>query len=450
MALLDANSCECAKSELEIFSVLPTQTSIEEERYEKFYPLTSLTSNAPIEFLVVPSSQEYIDPRYTYLYLKCKILENGDKEIKAPASGAVPAKACVYPVNNIHQSIFKTVEVAIGNKQISEPTVSYPYKAFIETLLSYDLPTINSQLSMQMFYVDDGELDEHSDAVSKSGTDQSSNSGAVYRFTKTKFSKSFETIGRIHSELFTQPKLLLPVELRLKFHRKELPFCLMSAADDAQRYSIAIETAVLNVCLRQISPSVREAHQATLLKTPAKYPVRKVDVKYFTRSAGRSDISEQNVVNGTLPRRLIVGLVDSRGFTGSYHHNPFNFQHYNLKRIAVRVNGQKLPFEDIECDFANGLFYQGYMSLFHGTSRLFKDLSLGIEPVDYANGHTLYAFDLTPDTSDANNISLVKEGNISLEIQLENALPEAITIITYLEFDAIIEIDHAQNVSMQT
>ena len=50
MSLVNMNSCICVKSELEIFSVPPTQTSIEDGIVVDYHPIACLVDTGPIEF----------------------------------------------------------------------------------------------------------------------------------------------------------------------------------------------------------------------------------------------------------------------------------------------------------------------------------------------------------------------------------------------------------------
>ncbi|KAJ8666603.1 hypothetical protein QAD02_008265 [Eretmocerus hayati] len=52
MAFLHTQSCECLKSELLSFEIPPTQTTIEGSRYIQYKPISSLTDDSPIEFIV--------------------------------------------------------------------------------------------------------------------------------------------------------------------------------------------------------------------------------------------------------------------------------------------------------------------------------------------------------------------------------------------------------------
>ena len=50
MAFIHDQSCECAKTDLHIFSVPTTQTSIEYGNYVEYHPLISITNSGLIEF----------------------------------------------------------------------------------------------------------------------------------------------------------------------------------------------------------------------------------------------------------------------------------------------------------------------------------------------------------------------------------------------------------------
>ena len=73
MAFIHEQSFECAKTELDVYLVPPTQTSIE------YHPLSSITDSGPIEFDISSSEQNYLDFANTQLLVKGKITRgNGD------------------------------------------------------------------------------------------------------------------------------------------------------------------------------------------------------------------------------------------------------------------------------------------------------------------------------------------------------------------------------------
>lgn len=453
MALVHEDSLEILKSELELFSIPPTQASIEETRYVEYRPTTTLDKSGPVEFYLPPNDKEYLDLQNTFLYLKMRILDDSGNALKAKTStsdATIPNASIVYPVNYIHAACFKTVEVQLNNKSCSSNDTMYPYRSYFESLFTYSKASKEEQLIAAMYYKDKNPMDEHTDAITKSGSEQSKNTGAVFRFKRTAYSSPFETIGRIHSEIFSQPKLLIgDVAVRLKFHRMDPKFALMSVDAD-QKYTIAIDTAILFVCQKRISEAVRDAHRETLQKKNILYPVRKVQMKFFTRGPQRSDLTEPNFVTGVLPRRIILGLVSAEGFNGHQHHNPFNFAHFNVKTLILRKNGEALPFQSLEMDFTNKCSLRGYVALMEGTHYLFKNKSMDIRPfVDYPQGYTLYAFDLSQDHSGANSFDLIQQGTISLEIKLAEPSTKGICIVAYLEYDSLIQIDSYYNVKYE-
>jgi len=115
--------------------------------------------------------------------------------------------------------------------------------------------------------------------------------------------------------------------------------------------------------------------------------------------------------------------------------NPLNFKHFKLDTLIVKVNGQPRPWSSIKTNFEEKRHLLAYLSTFQGTGTLFQDKGLGIDPFDdYPNGLSLFAFNLTPNSS-----------VISAEIKLKEACADPITIITYLEYEEIIELDKDGN-----
>ena len=84
--------------------------------------------------------------------------------------------------------------------------------------------------------------------------------------------------------------------------------------------------------------------------------------------------------------------------------------------------------------------------MFIGTNKVNRDEGNGIELDDFSRGYALYAYDLTPDLSEGGNFNLIKQGAVRLELRFSDALPAAVTVIAYAEFENLIEIDRSRNV----
>ncbi|CAN2389222.1 oxidation-reduction process [Pristimantis euphronides] len=65
---------ECTKSELDIFDILPIQTSIDKSLYVGMQSIAALADNAPLEFYISVSGEYYYNLNNTPLYINCCII----------------------------------------------------------------------------------------------------------------------------------------------------------------------------------------------------------------------------------------------------------------------------------------------------------------------------------------------------------------------------------------
>ena len=143
MAFVHHESNECSKSELDLFSIPSTQTSISKGQWIEYHPLSNITETGPIEFNVSGSGEEYLDLARTQLHVKAKITKAN--------STALDLNEQVGPVNLFLHSLFSQVDVSLNERLISPLTDTYPYCAMIETLLNNGEDAKSSQLTMSLF-----------------------------------------------------------------------------------------------------------------------------------------------------------------------------------------------------------------------------------------------------------------------------------------------------------
>ena len=120
------DSCECSKTELDMFAMPPTMITMQEAQWVEHHPISSLTSSAPIEFEIKGQTEEYIDLNNSYLYLKVKVLRTDDSMVENDDR--------VAPVNNFMHALFNEVDLYLNNKLVSSSTDTYPYRAYLENL----------------------------------------------------------------------------------------------------------------------------------------------------------------------------------------------------------------------------------------------------------------------------------------------------------------------------
>ena len=328
----------------------------------------------------------------------------------------------------------------------TQGTNTYPYRSIFETALSYGPAAKMSQLTSALYYKDTaGFMDE----VDPSKADDAANLGLKARYQHTKDSLSVDMIGRIHEDVFNMDRLMVNgVDMKLKLTRSKNEFCLLSSEVGAN-FKVTIENAILYVRKEKISPSVMIAHAEALRKTTAKYPIRRVDFKVFSVPLGAMNISQDNVFNGQIPKRIVMAVVDNDAYSGNFKKNPFNFKSNDLSFLGVYVDGEPLPGKPLQPDFdaAGGRsFIMAYQSLFSGTGFMFHDLGNEITRDDFHQGYSIFCFDLTPDLNHEQHYNLIKKGNLRIEFQFAKTLPQSSNILVLAEFENLIEIDNQRNV----
>lgn len=445
MALLDKDAFFCSNSQLELFEDIHTQVGIESSRFQKVFPVTSIDSSDALEFTIESGSDHMIDPSSTILILKSKIVHPNGEDIAEPADDAgdpIKRASEVFPICYFGSTRFRQCEVYLNDKLISSSDSLYAYRSYIPTTISYSENTKNEQLGAAMYYRDSNPMQ------ARANPGESHNKGARARFNKTRYSKSFETWTRLHSEIFLQPKFLLPdSKLKIRLVKADPAFCLMSGSD-LHQYKILTEKASLLVRCVEVSDSVRLSIAKRLLTTPAKYPVEKLLPKYFIKPRGTTDLSVPSLCTGILPNKVVIGFVQSEALTGSYGLNPFNFEHVNIGSIVLRKDGNARPMPQIDLDFENDIFMEGYMNFVHGTGRLFHNSTCGITPHGmWKDGYTLFIYDLTPDENDGNSVNLVRSGKLSLEVNLRAPTTTNIAVIALFSYSDVILVDNKGQVS---
>jgi len=192
-------------------------------------------------------------------------------------------------------------------------------------------------LISSLFYKDDLQKFSVADLAGNNA-----NSGFVKRRTFIRASQQLEMIGRIHADVFFQDRYLINQgNVKLRFIRSRDSFSLIEADENR----IIIEDMVLYVRMVKFSAAMILSHVKKFdvdAGLTTKYPVRRVVCKAVAVLQGLLDATHEKLFSGQLPNRIIVGMVRNEAFLGYPEHNPYNFQHFNLKEISVFADGQNV------------------------------------------------------------------------------------------------------------
>lgn len=280
------------------------------------------------------------------------------------------------------------------------------------------------------------------DALDTAGS--ACNTGYTKRLAATKGEQVIEMYGNLHCDIFNQDKFMINgVDMTVKLIKAKNEFVLMGT----NKGHLEIIYANLFVRKVKINPAILIAHTKALALSTAKYPITRVEIKTVTISRDIQSKTMDNLYLGQLPKRCIIGFVDSAAFNGSIAQNPYNFQHFHHNYLALYVDSVQIPSKPLTPDFENKCFTRSYHTLFSGSGVHFGDIGNDISLSEYPDGYCLAAFDLTPDLScHDSHWNIIKSGSLRVELRFSKPLEKTVTAIIFSEFDNIVEIDRNRNV----
>ncbi len=400
MSYVHERSKRCDKTETNLFSIPPTQASLEKGRWIDYHPLSSVENDdGPITFLAA-GTEDYVDLSKTILFVEGKVVKADGTNLSGDE------QANIAPVNNFLHSLFKQIDVYLNGKQVTPAMGTYAYRAYLETLLNYDVSAKESQLTSALYYKDTaGEMDSNgslpsektityapaqttpaSGAALKTSTFKlpvpgSGNQGFAKRHQFIHDGKKFTLAGPVFVDAFMGSRLLLSmVDLKLILNRSSDQFCLMDKNSNSLNAKVKLTDVILKVCKVKVSPTVSMAHELALKKMPAIYPIRRVECKTFVMAANIPNVRKDNVFTGIIPKTFVFGLSDAKAFSGDYNKNPYNFEDYKVTTVTLTANGEELPFKQLTLNYESNKenFIQAYNTLFSGTGKMNYNTGLDI------------------------------------------------------------------------
>lgn len=430
---------EAQPSGLDLFSLPPTQTAVSNMYYDEQRSTSQLTGNAPIEFTIAAqNSLEYVDLKRSKLYLRVRIKHANGSFLKATEY--------VGPVNLFLQSLFSQVDVTIQNKLVTSTTTHYPYKSMIQTLLSYGSDAKKSQLTTQLWIKD--KTGHYDDCDVKNGTNASLYNRSLYLSE----SQTCDLEGPLLHDLFNLDRYILNgVAINVKLYRSRPEFCLLTNEANPN-FEVVIEDIALNVCKLQVNPSVITAHAEKLKSTNAKYPFTRTEVRLISIPGGSLSFNYNNLFNGLRPTRVVIGFVDSAAAAGSYTLNPFNFQHFNLSQLALKLNQVPVTgnIMQLNYDTKGRATLPAFTSMFEVTNKWMRDSGNSLNRDDIAGGNAFYCFDVEPNFSDEGHyLNLLKQGTCSIEAVFKKPLKKATACVVYAEYPSYFEINLERGIILE-
>ena len=185
-------------SEFDVFAHKPVQKSVLGTIETAYKPIAPVELN-DLEFLIPGDKENYIRLDIQ-LYVRGKLVSSSGKNVDVSDHTGV--------TNNLLHSLFSHCTVILNGTAITQSSEYYNYRLYLETLLTYVTDAAATHLTNAYWYHDTGEIlpsDPTSAAVSAVN-----NRVFITPWDKLSASKYLQLFGRLHSDLFNVPLVLLP------------------------------------------------------------------------------------------------------------------------------------------------------------------------------------------------------------------------------------------------
>lgn len=441
MAAIHPKSRICTLPQFDIFTVPPTQYSVEKDLQTQHLPLSSITSNTPLMYQVVSGDDEYIMLSESKLHMRLKIKL---KKVSTAATDKGTEKTLaatdwsnIKPANYLLQSLWKQIEINYNSKELTHSPPTYAYRSFFEALIGFSNTAKEGYLQGAWW--------------SNATNGQSIPTECISADFKT---AEIDLIGRLHTDLTWQQKAILGravIDFKLVPNAPE--FYLNITNGTAVKYEVEIEfvNPTLHIHRAKVTPMLMSGHmQGFKAASTAKYPITRTEVKSIIIPRDTQNFpSADYICNGQLPRRMLFSLVDLTAFNGDFGKDPYDFEHCNINYIIANIDGVQYPNVPFKPDFSKKLVAREFDHLYTILNQDINDPVLKISKDKFIS-NPIFGFNFNPDLSSGcgalGHVNLIKRGSLRLTLNFSSPLTATKVLLVFLEFDNLIEIDEQRNV----
>ena len=208
-------------SEFDIFAHKLVQTSVLGTIDTAYKPIAPVDQNE-LKFLIHSDKVNYIRLDIQ-LYVRGKLVSGSGNNVYVSDHTGV--------TNNLLHSLFSQCTVVLNGTTITQSSEHYNYRSYLDTLLTYRTDDAATHLTNAYLYRDTGDILQ---CIPTSATVSTvTNRDFFTRGDKLIASKELHLFGRLHSDLFNVPLVLLPrVTLQIRLTKARPPFYMMSKEAD--------------------------------------------------------------------------------------------------------------------------------------------------------------------------------------------------------------------------
>ena len=400
---------------------------------EEITPQNALTVS-PFELAIPAQPEAFV--RLGSLTMSCEF-----KLVKKDGGTDINAAWNVATINNPLVSLWQSIQVRLNDIEVNALSSQHmPYKAIINNLLSYS-PSAAGQLETAGFQVEKGEEMDTTALTAQGLTQDGLNPAYVARQKLVKGSKTYQVSGALPIDFLSSDNHLAPgTKLTLLCHMADPQFFLLGP--DASKCRVKITQLALHVRKLRLKPHLAQRLLRTSNK-PQRYlaPYSELKLLQIPEGVSRWTLPVYSDDTDVQPKQLIIGFVATDA-VHSFTHNPFNFEHFQLCHLAVRVGNESHPKSPLNPNFDKNWCAREFYRLGSQTGKVQAGQSgqTLITMSNFLHGHCLFPVDLCPDSCNSGHVHKARHGKCAIDVAWEAPLTKAVTAIVYCHFDQIITV----------
>ena len=432
------------------------QNLVKGRRRIKIYPITA---NEPYAFIIPANPKKWTDMQTLRFHARYRVWN--------VTRDSAPADTENFSlVNNIHHSMWAQISIRVNGDEFEDATTTtYPFKAYIQTLLNtdnyykeivlgptsawaYDTGTSGTGTSLNPYKtttgLDPNDFDDSTteDVMMSEGPDYATwslhkikkrlrDKDEDYNEGYVKRRKGISTGSWVDFQMVPQHDLITTKEIfepntryDIVMTRMKDDFCFIQPASNTDQYRIDLENICFTVEQVEVTAATNNYHQSKKRsgKTPTAQ-IRRNMIKYYPVEHGKMDLGQSNIFfTAPLPEQVYIFFVDQAAFHGTKHTNPFHFENLKIAEASLQVNGVNEPPDCYSTSKTGGELDVYHQFLFATGSRPNEPEAVPITFDMYKKGYFILAWDRTPNKDNGYFNNEVDTGYIDLNIRLTEAL----------------------------
>lgn len=352
--------------------------------------------------------------------------------------------------------MIKQPSISVNGVLTTEATDTYPYKAYLETILNYGTEDEETSLRCQGWY---SALNfPHPITYSPDNIDITKAAYKVLTGDKKKTAdhirmaresitggKTLQLYGMPHADLLNSGRMLVPgVDLKMRFTLNKPEFYLCRLRGSTKSAKVRSFNMKFFACMVKIRSDIYNEISSKRLDGNKKfyYPTVRSEIRTFTHPARDTTFIASGVFLGRVPHRVVVALVAQEAFTGNYGYYPFNFVKHKMSSIKQIIEGEEYPYPTLEIEPDSGdKDMEGYHRLIMSNCCKFKGRCM-IKPEHWGEGKscTIFMFDnVASGCADSLALKPRQEGRVNIHFR-NSVVDDLMTVIVYGEFENTITV----------